>query len=198
MPKAVFLDRDGTIIEDRGHLHDPAQVVFFPDAVEALSRLQREFLLFIVTNQPGIAEGILTRQEVESVNAHVFARLAEAGIPITDVYVCPHRRQDGCHCIKPNPYFLNKAAAQYQVDLGESFTIGDHPHDVELACKAGAQGIYVLTGHGVKHRPELPSDVVIVSGISAAATRITAMVDHSVCLGSPASREKETGKWTRR
>ena len=150
--------------------------------------------LFIVTNQPGIAGGTLTQQEVDSVNAHVVAQLEEAGVRITDAYVCPHSRQDRCHCIKPNPYFLKKAAAQYQVDLDESFTIGDHPHDVELAHNVGAQGIYVLTGHGVKHRPELPKDTVISSGISDAATRIAEMVGHSACWGSPASSEKETDK----
>ena len=68
MPKGVFLDRDGTIIEDRGHLRDPSQVVFFPEAFEALRRLQDEFLLFIVTNQTGIARGTISFEDAEAVN----------------------------------------------------------------------------------------------------------------------------------
>ena len=174
MRRAVFLDRDGTIIEDRGHLRDPSQVIFFPDAVDALRRLQQAFHLFIVTNQPGVAVGEITSTDVDRVNAHVIAQLAKAGVEITDVYVCPHSRQDGCSCIKPHPYFLQEAAKQYQLDLPQSFTVGYHPHDVELACRAGAHGIYVLTGHGQKHLAELLCDASVAMNISQAAERILA------------------------
>ena len=166
---AVFLDRDGTVIEDRGHLSDPSEVVFYPDTVNALRRLQKHFLLFVVTNQPWVARGILTLEDVNRVNAHVVSHLAEHGVVITAVYVCPHERSDGCSCIKPNPYFLHKAAAEYGVDLRRSFTIGDHPHDVEFARSVGARGVYVRTGHGSKHLAELRADEIIVSGIGEAA-----------------------------
>jgi L-threonylcarbamoyladenylate synthase len=172
MLKGVFLDRDGTIIEDRGHLRDRSQVVFLPEAFGALRRLQEEFLLFIVTNQSGIAEKAITRQDADSVNAHVVARLADAGIRVTDVYVCPHSRQDGCSCIKPHPHFLRQAAMQYRLDLRRSFAVGDHPHDVELARVVGAQGVYVLTGHGERHLAELPSDASVARDIGQAAERI--------------------------
>ena len=175
MPKAVFLDRDGTIIEDRGDLHDPSQVVFLPGAFDALRRLQEDFLLFIVTNQSGIAKGAITRQDTDTVNAHVVAELAEAGIRVADVYVCPHRREDGCSCIKPHPHFLHQAATQYGVDLRQSFSVGDHPHDVELARAVGGRGIYVLTGHGEKHRTELPADAVVAGDIGQAAQGILAI-----------------------
>jgi D-glycero-D-manno-heptose 1,7-bisphosphate phosphatase len=166
---AVFLDRDGTAIEDRGHLAEPSQVVFYPDTVDALRRLQERFLLFLVTNQPWVARGILTLEEVNRVNARVVSHLAEHGVVITAVYVCPHERSDGCACIKPNAYFLRKAAAEYGVDLRRSFTVGDHPHDVELARFVGARGVYVRTGHGSKHLAELRADEIIVSGIGEAA-----------------------------
>ena len=169
---AVFLDRDGTIIEDRGHLRDPSQVVFFQDTFDALRRLQEHFLLFVVTNQPGVAEGVLTQSDVDQVNAHVVARLAAEGVQIVDVYVCPHRRIDGCACIKPQPYFLKEAAVRSQIDMRESFVIGDHPHDVLLARNAGAFGICVLTGHGAKHFGELPANTVVVTGIREAAVHI--------------------------
>ena len=106
---AVFLDRDGTLIEDRGHLSSPDEVRFFSATIGALERLREGFLFFLVTNQPGVAEGLLTLEQVERVNAHVVSALAEAGLTITATYVCPHRRGDGCHCIKPNPHSLHQA-----------------------------------------------------------------------------------------
>jgi len=166
---AVFLDRDGTIVEDRGMLAEPADVVFYPDTFDALKRLQDRFLLFIVTNQPWVARGIITIDHVNRVNAWVIARLAERGVTITAAYVCPHDREQGCSCIKPRPYFLEKAAKDYAVDLKRSFTVGDHPHDVEFARSVGARGVYVRTGHGEKHVGELSADEVVTSGIKDAA-----------------------------
>lgn len=169
MRPAVFLDRDGTVIEDRGHLGDPAEAVFFPDAVPALLALQWEALLFIVTHQSGVAKGLITMEQADAVNRHVVERLAEAGVTIREVYCCPHDRADGCRCVKPEPYHLHMAARDYDVDLGRSFVFGDHPHDVELARRAGGTGVYLLTGHGRRHRDELPPDVVVCEGVGAAA-----------------------------
>ena len=166
---AVFLDRDGTLIEDRGHLRRAADVVFFPDTTEALWLLQQDHLLFIVSNQSGVAEGLLTTEEVEQVNRYVIEQLANAGVTVTEVYWCPHHRSDNCMCIKPNPYFLQRAADQHDVDLPRSYTIGDHPHDVYLAENVGARGIYVLSGHGRKHRYEVNGDHPVVEGIAEAA-----------------------------
>jgi len=176
---AVFLDRDGTLIEDRGYLRETSEVAFYPDAIDALRRLQERFLLFLVTNQPWVARGILTWEDVKRVNARVVSYLAEHGVTITAVYVCPHERSDGCSCIKPNPHFLHKAAAEHGVDLQRSFTIGDHPHDVELARAAGARGVYVRTGHGSKHLTELSPGEIVVAGIGEAADRILGLImDH--------------------
>jgi histidinol-phosphate phosphatase family protein len=172
---AVFLDRDGTIIEDRGHLGNPSDVVFFPETFEALWKLREHFALFIVTNQPGISKGLIKHNEVNRVNIHLIKTLAEEGIEITDIYVCPHSRTDDCICIKPKPYFLKKAAVDYRIDLHRSFVVGDHPHDVRLAMNAGARGIYLLTGHGRKHLPELPEDTDVVAGISRAADKILSL-----------------------
>jgi len=166
---AVFLDRDGTLIEDRGHLRDPANVVFYPDTAEALRLLRRRFLMFIVTNQPGVAEGAVSLDDVRRVNDCVVQRLREAGVGVTAVYVCPHKRSEGCECIKPNPHFPRQAATAHGVDLARSYCVGDHPHDLELARRAGARGIYVLTGHGAKHHAELPTESVVVPGILEAA-----------------------------
>ena len=169
---AIFLDRDGTIIEDRGHLHSPSEVIFYPGVVQALLQLQKYFLLYIITNQSGVAKGVISRDDVDRVNEYVSTILAEEGVTITDVYVCPHNRADRCKCIKPEPYFLKKAAKDFRIDLQRSFVIGDHPCDVQLAKNVGARGIYVLTGHGSKHVDELPEDTEMASGIAEAAEKI--------------------------
>ena len=168
----MFLDRDGTIIEDRGDLSDPAQVVFFRDTVSWLRRLSDHFTLFIVTNQSGVAKGMISIQDVERVNSYVTSYLARYGVPIVATYVCPHERASGCHCIKPNPHFLKKAEGDYGIDLRSSFVIGDHPHDVDFALGVGATGIYVLSGHGMKHRGELSEEAVVANGIAEAAEYI--------------------------
>lgn len=171
---AVFLDRDGTLIEDNGSLRSPAQVVFYAATVPALRRLQEHFRLFIVTNQSGVAKGELTLDEVNRVNAHVIGWLRECGIHITAVYVCPHERSEGCACIKPNRHFADQAAREHRVDLARSFAVGDHPHDVEFGCSFNGTGIYVLTGHGVKHRSELRGDEAVAADIGAAVDWILA------------------------
>ncbi|HMA94383.1 MAG TPA: HAD-IIIA family hydrolase [Polyangiaceae bacterium] len=152
---AVFLDRDGTLIEDCGDLGTPHQVRFLPGVPETLLRLQQQFVLFIVTNQSAVAAGRLSMQQVNAVNSHVVESLNQIGVRVEEVFVCPHARADGCQCIKPKPHFLRLAEQKHRIDLSRSFTIGDHPHDVEFACGVGATGIYVLTGHGAKHRADL-------------------------------------------
>ena len=172
---AVFLDRDGTLIEDRGHLREPSEVVFYEETVEALRRLQARFVLFIVTNQPGVAQGLLTHMDVKRLNDYVVSKLGEAGIKVVQTYVCPHQRSDRCPCIKPEPYFPLRAAECYSLDLSRSFSVGDHPHDVELATRAGLRaGIYLLSGHGVKHRHEVPANTWVAANIGEAA----AIIEH--------------------
>lgn len=184
---AVFLDRDGTLIEDRGHLRTAAEAVFFPSTVPSLRRLGQNFRLFIVTNQPGIAEGIITSAEAAAVNEFIVRRLAGEGVVITDVYCCPHRRAEGCRCIKPKPFFLEQATCRYGIDLSRSFVVGDHPHDVDLARNVGATGIYVLTGHGAKHQADLPPETIVVPGISEAARHIIELAGLGAPTDSPSN-----------
>ena len=179
---AVFLDRDGTLIEDCGYLREPREVIFFEETVDSLRRLQAHARLFIVTNQSGVGKGLITAAEAERVNAFVMDYLQKHGIVITELYCCPHRRDDGCDCIKPKSYFLQEAARKYGVDLKQSFVIGDHPYDISFACNAGATGIYVLSGHGLKHRSEMEPGGIIVPGIREAADWV---------LASQALREQE-------
>jgi histidinol-phosphate phosphatase family protein len=173
---AVFLDRDGTIIEDCGDLSDSSQVEFFGDTVSSLRRLCEHFHLFVVTNQSGVAKGTISMIDVQRVNAHITSHLARHGVPITATYVCPHERVSGCHCIKPKPYFLKKAERDFGIDLKRSFVIGDHPHDLEFAASVGATGIYVLSGHGRKHRKGIPEGSLVAAGIQEAVEMILARV----------------------
>lgn len=173
--QAIFLDRDGTLIEDCGDLGDPDRIVFFPWTVEALKRLSTYFTLFIVTNQSAVAAGRLTEGQVAAVNARVVAELKQCGLEIAAVYVCPHARADNCACIKPKPYFLEIAARDFGIDLSGSYSIGDHPHDAELVRAAGGTGVYVLTGHGPEHRDGLDPRCLVFPSLLEAADAISKM-----------------------
>ena len=187
MRAAVFLDRDGTIVEDRGHLSRPEDVDFYPDAFPALRHLQERFVLFIVTNQNGVAKGLVSPGDVERVNAHVVARLAAEGIAVRAVYTCPHQRADGCPCIKPKPFFLKRAEEEHGIDLGASWSVGDHPHDADLARAVGGRGIFLLTGHGPKHRGEIAPGVPVAGGIAEAADIILGKEGKGSSPASPPS-----------
>lgn len=114
-----------------------------------------KYSLFVITNQSGIGLGYFTEQEFLKFNAFFLAQLAQAQVQITDLYYCPHMAEDKCCCRKPSTYFIDLACAKYSLDLNNSYVIGDHPSDMDLAQAAGIKSIYVLSGHGQKHRPEL-------------------------------------------
>jgi len=173
LPKpAVFLDRDGTIVEDRGYLTRPEELHFYPDSFDALKKLQKYYKLFIITNQGGISKGLQKPDQVEKVNKAVESYLKEQGIEIEHTYCCPHQRKDQCKCIKPSGYFPLEAAVAYNLSLEKSWSIGDHYHDVALAENFGGRGIYVLTGHGAKHKADLPDECRIAGNLAEAVDYI--------------------------
>jgi D-glycero-D-manno-heptose 1,7-bisphosphate phosphatase len=174
MPKhpAVFLDRDGTILEDTGYIKNPLDMIIYPESFKALSILQDYFLLFIITNQSGISKGLITEDEVKEVNSYLIEVLKARGIAIYDIFCCPHNSEDNCICKKPNPYFINKAAELYHLNLSESYIIGDHPSDIKCGLNSGVEPVYLLTGHGRKHQDELTQDVKICENILDAANYI--------------------------
>jgi D-glycero-D-manno-heptose 1,7-bisphosphate phosphatase len=155
MKQAIFLDRDGTINEDIGHFCTMDKFRLIPKAIDALKILQRHFELFIVTNQSGVARKIFSEKDLILFNKQVGEFLFEKGVRIKKTYYCPHLRSDCCHCHKPSVFFLQEAAREFMIDLRKSFVIGDHPHDIEMAVVAESKSVYVLTGHGEKHRAEL-------------------------------------------
>lgn len=155
MRRAIFIDRDGTINEDVGELFSPDKLIFIPRAIEALEILQQRFILFIVTNQPGIGGNVFSEETFLQFNEYFIGLLNSYGITIKQLFYCPHRKEDNCICRKPNQYFIREAEKRHGTDLQSSFVIGDHPHDAEMAYKVGANSVYLLTGHGKKHLHEL-------------------------------------------
>ena len=146
--------------------------------------LSGHFALFIVTNQSGVAKGTISMQDVERVNSYISSYLSAHGVRFLAIYVCPHERLSACPCIKPNSYFLKKAKRDFGIDLERSFVIGDHPHDVELARNAGANGIYVLSGHGMKHRGDIPGDTEVAGDIREATEIIRQRIETTQEAGS--------------
>ena len=145
--KAVFIDRDGTIIYDVGYPKEPDQVEILPEVCTALSSLKDQgFKLIIVSNQSGIGRGILTLEEVELVHQRLISVLGKRGISIDATYYCPHAPEENCICRKPSPEMFFWAAKDLNVDLTNSFMIGDKISDIEAGKKAGCKTILLNSG----------------------------------------------------
>jgi histidinol-phosphate phosphatase family protein len=143
---AVFVDRDGTIIEDRVHIALPENVVLLPGAADAIRRLNdAELPVIVVTNQSGIARGLFTMQDYEAVRGALDAELRAAGAHVLASYVCPHHPDftGPCECRKPGTLLYREAAAAHDVDLARSYFVGDRWRDVAPALAFGGHGILV-------------------------------------------------------
>jgi len=140
---AVFLDRDGTLIEDKGFLGDPGGVELLPTVVDALRLLAaHHFATIVISNQSGIARGLLDEAEVRSVNAEIVRRLEGDGVAIDGWYWCPHY-DEGCDCRKPEPALLHRAVREHALTLAGAAMVGDRGSDVELGRRVGIPGIVV-------------------------------------------------------
>jgi D-glycero-D-manno-heptose 1,7-bisphosphate phosphatase len=148
---AVFLDRDGTLIEDRHYLRNPADVRLLPGAAEAVRRLNAAGLAaVVVTNQSGIARGRLTEAEYAATAARLTELLAAQGARLDGQWHCPHLPEltGPCDCRKPGPLLYRQAAAALGLDLAGSWWVGDRLRDVEAAAHFGGRGILVRSGQG--------------------------------------------------
>lgn len=152
MSRAIFLDRDGTIIKEKEYLCDPAQVEVFPEAPAALKRLaDAGFQLFIVTNQSGVGRGYFPLAAVDQVNARMLQELTPRGVSFQKIYLAPEAPDQPSRGRKPSPQFLFDARDEFGVDLARSFMIGDKLIDVECGWNAGVQhSLLVRTGYGTK------------------------------------------------
>ncbi len=185
---AVFIDKDGTLIDDVPYNADPALLRFRPAALAALAALQRAgFALVIVSNQSGLALGRFTLAEFQHLQRVLQQRLrAEAGVRLTDFLFCPHapaaEGQNGCLCRKPAPGMLLRAANRHRLDLDRSWMVGDTLDDVEAGRRAGCRALLYDSGgetvwrQGPLRKPEL---------------RLRAWDDVARCILSSALQERE-------
>jgi histidinol-phosphate phosphatase family protein len=142
--RALFLDRDGTVIEDRGYMRDPADVHLLPGAAEALSAIASGgWKLIVISNQSGVGRGLIARDEMESVQARFLEALESRGVPVTASYYCTHTPDEGCECRKPSPFLLQRAAKEHAVELGSSWMAGDREADILCGRNAGCSTIWL-------------------------------------------------------
>jgi len=164
MPRAVFLDRDGTLMEEVGYLDRLDRMRLFPWSIDAIRLLNRAgFAVVVVSNQAGVARGFFREAFVEEVRREIDARVAAAGARIDGWYYCPHhpdaplpeyRRQ--CECRKPQPGMIRQAARDLDIAPARSYVVGDRWLDVQLAHNVGASGILVRTGYGASEERQPP------------------------------------------
>jgi D-glycero-D-manno-heptose 1,7-bisphosphate phosphatase len=183
MRRAVFLDRDGTIIEESGYLDRLERLVFYPYSIDAIRALNRGgFAVVVITNQAGIARGIVRETFVGEAHRHIAGRVAAGGARIDGFYYCPHYPAGvvpeftrECDCRKPGPALLRQAATELDLALDRSFTVGDRWHDVAAGAAVGAAGLLVRSGLGWREeRSPQPGTTaaVIVDDLAAAAAWI--------------------------
>lgn len=160
MVKALILDRDGCLNEDTMYPHKVEDFKLLSGVIEGLKKLSKEFIFVIITNQSGIGRGIFTKEEMDLFNQKLIDELKKENIEIKKIYHCPHTPEEVCDCRKPSTKYIKQAAKEFDIDIKESWAIGDHPHDVEMGIKAGSRSIYLLTGHGKRHLDDLEKNKI--------------------------------------
>lgn len=153
--KAIFLDRDGTINFDPGYLGDPKKLILFADTGKVLSLLKKYyFKLIVISNQSGVARGYITEKDVLAVNAEINERLFKFGVSIDAFYFCPFHpdfnNEEEYNCRKPSPKMILNASKDYNIDLANSYIIGDSVEDIEAGINSGLKTILVKTGYGAE------------------------------------------------
>ncbi len=169
--RAVFLDRDGTIIEDSGYLADPASVRLLPGAAEAIARLNRAGLpAIVVTNQSGIARGLLDEEAYAATVRRLGELLADAGARIDAHYHCPHHPvlTGPCECRKPGPLLYRRAAAEHRLQLARCWWVGDRLRDVLPAGELGGRGLLVGRADATEAAGASAAGFPVVRDLSAA------------------------------
>ena len=178
--QAVFIDRDGTLIDEVGYLDRVERVALYPWSIDAVRVLNRAGLrVVMVTNQSGVARGLFSEAAVDGVHGRIAALLAEGGARVDAYYYCPHH-PDGtvaeyarrCDCRKPGRGLVDRAVAEFGIDPSRSFVVGDRWLDVELATRVGARSVLVRTGYGLteeaRPRPDLTADTILDNLMAAA------------------------------
>ncbi|WP_246545411.1 D-glycero-beta-D-manno-heptose 1,7-bisphosphate 7-phosphatase [Pelotalea chapellei] len=179
MQRAVFLDRDGTINQEKDYLYRIEDFEFIPGVPEAVKIFNAAgFLVVVVTNQSGVARGYYTEEDVDILHRYVSSQLEGAGAKIDCWMYCPHHPSGKgsyalpCACRKPLPGMLRDAARQLDIDLQSSIMIGDKRADVEAAIAAGCRPILVRTGYGAAEEADVPAGIEIYDDLYSAAVSL--------------------------
>jgi D-glycero-D-manno-heptose 1,7-bisphosphate phosphatase len=171
---AAFLDRDGTIIEERNFISRPEDVVLLPGAADALGALRRlGYALVLVTNQSGIARGLFGEPEFRAVQQRLAELLAAEGVTLDGVYWCPHHPDFSgpCACRKPGLLLFRQAVAEFDLDAGACLFVGDRARDVVPALELGGRGFLVRTGYGATEA--VPVGVETIADLQELVRRIS-------------------------
>jgi len=161
---AVFLDRDGTLVEEMDFLTRPEQLALIPGAARAVRRLNaRGLAVVVVTNQSAVARGMIDERELSAIHARLESMLAAQDARLDGIYVCPHHPSEGrgayrvaCDCRKPAPGLLLRAARELGLDLAASWIVGDSRRDLEAGAAAGVRGVLVGSGKGAREHELAP------------------------------------------
>jgi D-glycero-D-manno-heptose 1,7-bisphosphate phosphatase len=156
MNRAVFIDRDGTISEEVGYINHVSRFRLFPYSAAALKQLHDNgYLAIVITNQAGVARGYFSEEMVQAIHQQMTMDLEISGARLDAIYYCAHHPTVGeppyqldCDCRKPKPGLLLRAARDYNIDLANSWMVGDRYSDIELAANAGVKSALVLSGYG--------------------------------------------------
>ena len=156
MNRAVFIDRDGTISEEVGYINHVSRFRLFPYSAAALKQLHDNgYLAIVITNQAGVARGYFSEEMVQAIHTQMTRDLESSGARVDAIYYCAHHPTVGeppyqldCDCRKPKPGLLLRAARDYDIDLANSWMVGDRYSDIELAANAGVKSALVLSGYG--------------------------------------------------
>ena len=175
----MFIDRDGTLIEEAGYLNRLDRLAFFPYSVDAVRSLNRAGLaVVLITNQGGIAKGLLDETFLEQAHGIILERLRGGGASVDGIYYCPHHPEGtiaplrvDCDCRKPRPGLLTRAARDLDLDLARSFMVGDRVKDLETGRAVGARTVLVRTGYGADEEASAggKADAIVDTLIDAAA-----------------------------
>ncbi|MBF0290702.1 MAG: D-glycero-beta-D-manno-heptose 1,7-bisphosphate 7-phosphatase, partial [Nitrospinae bacterium] len=164
MRHAVFMDRDGTIIVEKGYAHKPEDLELIPGSAESIRRLNElGFLVIVVTNQAGVARGYYGEEQVRLFHENMDRVLGGYGARIDAYYFCPHHAEYGemvaCGCRKPAPGMILQAVADFNVDIAGSYMIGDKTVDMQAAIAAGVFPVMVATGYGREQKEQAPHGI---------------------------------------
>jgi D-glycero-D-manno-heptose 1,7-bisphosphate phosphatase len=170
----VILDRDGTIVIDRGSHGDPTKLEFEPGAAEGIKWFYSHgFRLVVITNQSGVGRGLLTIEELEAMNTRLHSMVEEQGAKLEGIYYCPHMPNDGCACRKPELGLLIRAASDLGFDPASATMIGDKESDIEFGRRAGATTILIAAAASSVHVRTKPH--LIAPNLIEAALVVTAL-----------------------